>query len=104
MNETVIYLTSYFHYLSDIEIKSPTPQMPEVSVLPRCWGLWRKQRREIRKMRKGTIAGIIATVGLFGLSAFVSKKLQEKPMLAGVEERLRGTKLDFQTFGERNTL
>jgi hypothetical protein len=54
-------------------------------------------------MRKSTIAGIIATVGLFGLSAFVSKKLQERPTLAGVEERLRGTKLDFQTFGERNT-
>jgi len=55
-------------------------------------------------MRKGTIAGIIATVGLFGLSAFVSKKLQEKPTLASFEERLQGTRLDFQTFGERNTL
>jgi hypothetical protein len=38
-------------------------------------------------MRKRTIAGIIVAIGLFGLSAFVSKTLREKPtVLAAVPE------------------
>jgi len=55
-------------------------------------------------MRKSTIAGIIAAVSLFGLSVFAGKTLREKPTLPDVEEYLRGTKLDFQEFGERNAL
>jgi hypothetical protein len=35
-------------------------------------------------MRKGTIAGIIVAMGVFGLSAFVSKRLRERPTILSV--------------------